>query len=466
MEASASNFILDSSAGLYKSLLVLINRKSILITPAILFLFLCQNQSAEADTWSSLGYGAKNQSMANSTMSLPTDAYSQSYNPSLMAFQPKVLASFGMEGSIAKFENISGVIVDTPSLSGTSNYTTGSVDTQVPDSFLYTIGIQAPLSKKAEDPLHLGIIVSSPVAKVLGIDTQDAYQPQYAMYLNDTQRLHFETNLAKALSENLALGLGAQIYYIQGTTSTARLPTGAGNNSTARLRADVKPAVAPTAGLTYTAGETKNLSLGFVYRGKQDSRSQVDFSNIIGLGFGSNPFVLTATNSLYFDPETFMLGASYLSGKNKFSASTHFERWSDFSGTTMVLTFTTFKDTFHQTLADTKYHDVFTWHAGYEHGISEDLAIRLGYAYIPSPVPDQNGESNVLDSDKHEGFIGAGYKWQSDLTDGPLHIDACAFLHYLTPKTVTKVSGLSVGAPGYKIGGTVFGYGITMTAEY
>jgi hypothetical protein len=201
------------------------------------------------------------------------------------------------------------------------------------------------------------------------------------------------------------------------------------------------------------------------YRGEQDHRAQFDFVSTISL-LGPSDLKIITKSSLFYDPETVMVGISRYDDLESYSFSAHWQRWGNFRGTTLAVNVVgNFSSSFSQALPETWHHDIISLHAGYERRFGNS-ALRLGYAFVPTHVPDQSGQSNILDSDRHEASLGYGHKWQSSFIDGALRIDGCLMAHFLAPKTVTKTSGEFIGAPGYKIGGTVYGYGMTMTAEY
>jgi long-subunit fatty acid transport protein len=132
----------------------------------------------------------------------------------------------------------------------------------------------------------------------------------------------------------------------------------------------------------------------------------------------------------------------------------------------MRLAFDSFQTSFSQSLPNSQFKDIFRAQAGYEHRWST-WAWRAGYAWYPSPAPDMSGDLNFLDSDRHTLHAGLGKNWDKpfDFLDGQIKVDLAAFAQYLVPKDITKSNSNSVGYPGYKVGGWVYGYGVTLTSE-
>jgi hypothetical protein len=95
------------------------------------------------------------------------------------------------------------------------------------------------------------------------------------------------------------------------------------------------------------------------------------------------------------------------------------------------------------------------------------LAWRMGYAFHPSPVPDQTSDSNYADSNRHSITGGIGMEtanfWGSSL---PIDVDLFLQYHHLETRQVSKTLGNNVGAPGYRLGGKILLYGLGLTLRY
>jgi long-chain fatty acid transport protein len=72
------------------------------------------------------------------------------------------------------------------------------------------------------------------------------------------------------------------------------------------------------------------------------------------------------------------------------------------------------------------------------------LDVRAGYSYEPTPVPEQIGESNLADSDKHTVSVGAGLELSNvtSILPRPLAIDVHFATTYLPPRANHKVDAL------------------------
>ena len=81
---------------------------------------------------------------------------------------------------------------------------------------------------------------------------------------------------------------------------------------------------------------------------------------------------------------------------------------------------------------------------GYHH-LGEDLVLRprVGFAYQPTPIPDQTGFHNHLDSDRLIVSGGIGFHWHR------LRLDLAGQLHDLAARTHTKAADTDPGHPGF-----------------
>jgi hypothetical protein len=426
----------------------------------ILFALIFASSNSFASQMTAYGLGAINQSLANSTTSLPTDAYSQVYNPALMTYQEGNMFSFSVQGALTSFEKINQVLTDTQNLGASTPTVISDVNTRTPDTFNMIIATKVVL-KKNDHPWNFGIYLNTPIEKMYGLETEDSFVPQYSMYLSDTQRLNAGINTSFGFPSGFSLGFGAQLYMVTAANMILRFP--AGGNSTARVKADVRPGLAPVVGMTQAIDDHWKISATYV--GQQDGRSQIDSNSYISILPSPTPLTFTAKTTIAFDPETYVIATSYQDDVTAFSASVNFENWSRYNGSVVALNFQSFNGSFSQNLPQYYFSNTISTHLGYEKKWNSIIG-RVGYAFVPTPVPNQDGDSNFIDSDKHEVGLGIGLpkiaRW---LAGDKASLDIAALVHYLTPKTVVKNSSTSIGYPGYKIGGTVWSYGLTLTTE-
>lgn len=96
-----------------------------------------------------------------------------------------------------------------------------------------------------------------------------------------------------------------------------------------------------------------------------------------------------------------------------------------------------------------------------------ELPLRTGYAYERSPVPDQTGVTNLIDTDRHVVSLGFGaiLNRPFDELPGSLHFDAHAALSLL-PERVTLKDNPADFVGDYRADGTMVAGGATLRVVF
>ena len=93
--------------------------------------------------------------------------------------------------------------------------------------------------------------------------------------------------------------------------------------------------------------------------------------------------------------------------------------------------------TIHDELPDPLFSDVVDVRAGAEWRAHESLRVRLGYGFLPSPVPEQVALHNFVDSHRHELAFGLGLDLEP-LARVPVTIDLALRFHAQHRQRATK----------------------------
>ncbi len=112
-----------------------------------------------------------------------------------------------------------------------------------------------------------GLNLAMPTQKMLGVETQSSYYPQYAMYFADTQRMMMNFAYGWKYSDTLSVGLGLHFYLVTGSTVRTVLPaTDPSDRRTSNLdvKLEVKPAVAPSLGLIQKFGNGHTMMFSYI----------------------------------------------------------------------------------------------------------------------------------------------------------------------------------------------------------
>jgi long-chain fatty acid transport protein len=263
---------------------------------------------------------------------------------------------------------------------------------------------------------------------------------------------------AEALDLGVALGVGyGPVSFGAGVRILAALSGEVGVEAgqtvaTAGIANELRPAWAPEFGLGADLGKGYALGLAFRTTLRADFDVTVKPTNLGGLSIPP----LNVEGVAHYEPLRVDLEASRRFGAARAVLGLRYERWSDFPGW----------------LAPTVecppgdpgcgasepeapgYSDVFTPRiaGSYRFPLRPlEIELRVGYTYVPTPVPEQTGTSNVFDNARHG--VAAGYSIELPRELVPLRFDAAFRLDLLVPRTHTKSEPL----PGFPASTTTSG---------
>lgn len=127
---------------------------------------------------------------------------------------------------------------------------------------------------------------------------------------------------------------------------------------------------------------------------------------------------------------------------------------------------------------DIKFRDIFVPRLGIEWILlNKSLALRCGYRFQSTPVPQPDGRSNLLDSNTHFFSIGTGYTWfptwqdkgptEAYSSQNPLSISADIYgtAGLVTERMIDK-GGTQEVLNDYTFGGVVYDVGLMITARF
>jgi long-chain fatty acid transport protein len=327
-------------------------------------------------------------------------------------------------------------------------------------------GIAVALSAPGQiGKIHLALAggLFLPDQHVLRARALEADKPRFALYDNRPQRLFLGANLAFRIGSRLAVGGG--IAYMAKTVASVDLVGRLGfpdpNDSDLALAidADVKEIRYPQAGILFHA--TPWLDLGVSYRGGYKLVLENTVRVLADVGREDDPVVENGRLELYalaqdlFQPEQWSAGlAAQLSHRLLLAFDASLHRWSRFENPATRIKLDIDAGMFNDLidipdtppLPDPHYHDIVIPRLGAEYRLVEserhDLDLRAGYSYEPTPVPEQVGESNFIDNDKHTLSTGVGLTLRhwTDILPRPLRLDLFAAVTLLAPRSHHKIS--------------------------
>lgn len=332
-------------------------------------------------------------------------------------------------------------------------------------------------------PVHIGPVTAAlgvalylPDQFIFRIQLVPATEPHFVLLDNNLQHVVAQPVLSFRFGEHVSIGAGATILAdAAGNGITFDVGVDQGNKvGQAALDVRLPIRAAPVVGILYAPRPW--LRFGAAYRGEIDLKLSLDILahvDLPGSITGDTLISLTALN--VYTPHTLTGGVAVDLGALTLSASLDWLKWSDFD----------------QALADLKVHiglaiapplvppelpvprfnDQWIGRLGAE--VRRDLsahvgaAARVGYAYVPSPVPAQTGLTSFADNDRHVISFGAGVSLRDliHFLPKPLSFDVALQLQELAPRATAKDPHLT-SSPGFTSSGTIVDVSAGLEARF
>jgi long-chain fatty acid transport protein len=372
---------------------------------------------ARANPADVLGFGSRAAGMAGAASALADDASANYYNPAGLARQGALRIDLGYQ-------------YGHPSLAMNGR------DSGVDSIHGLTAGVAAP-GEIGGVRIAFGAALFLPDDRVTRVRSLAYGQPQWVYYDNRPQRLYLAASLAVRVLPSLFVGAGLAFMSRTSGTVTLRGRIGASDPEDSQLASSVSVDLLairyPQAGVLWEP--TRYLALSLCYR--HSFLLRVDQGFIINGDVGDSgnnghppPPPIVAGGSLVarslatdlFQPWQLTAGAALrLTRRVLLAVDVSYERWSEFPGTASDFTLSidvgpALNPLVHLPPAAHRappgFHDILVPRIGVEARALERthlaLDLRAGYRYEPTPVPEQTGETNYIDGDKHELSVGAG----------------------------------------------------------
>ena len=419
---------------------------------------------AAANPVDAFGLGARGAAMAGAQTAAVDDSAANYYNPAALARLGELHIDLGYRAALPQLEINGG-------------------DLGVDSSRGVMVGLATP-GRIGGLRVALGSSIFLPDQNVSRIRSLPRSQPRFALYDNRPQRLFFAANLAVAITSRLAIGGG--ISYMSNTDGAVTLegrlgfPNAADSDLDLAIDVDLVTIRYPQAGIIYALDDW--LTIGASYRGefKLVSDLKIRVEGDIGAA-NADPLVedgfldLRSISEDLFQPAQRTAGARIEAGGGWLvAADVGYHRWSRFTNPSAEIEldlelgeFNDLVDIAEQPpLPDPHYHDILVPRIGVEgplrRSASSTLWGRAGYSWEPSPAPEQIGETNFVDNDKHTVSLGAGYTMDGlgGIVLKPVSLDLYAALTWLPERQHEKLSPVDpVG--DYRAGGQIWQLGFS-----
>lgn len=321
-------------------------------------------------------------------------------------------------------------------------------------------------------PAHLGPITAAfglalylPDQFVARIQLVPATEPHFALLDNELQHVVVQPVVALRFGRAFAIGGGASVLTDAGGHGvTFDVGVNAGNKvgqAAIDLRLPVR--AAPVLGVTILPKPWLRVSAA--YRGELDLKLSLDILahvDLPGAISGDTLISLVALN--FYSPHTVTGAVAVDLGALTLTAQLDWLKWSSFTAALPTLNVNIGLAIAPPLVAPAfpvvRFDDQYIPRLGAElhRAVSAhlEMAARVGYAYMPSPVRPQTGLTSFADNDRHVVAVGVGFALRDLLhfLPKPLHLDAALQVQQLEPRAAAKDPHVTA-SPGFSSSGTM-----------
>lgn len=429
---------------------------------------------AHANPIDSFGLGARPAGMGGAASAVATDFSANYYNPAGLARGRQLRISLGY-------------LWAEPQLSMNGR------DNDVDPAHGVVFGAAAP-GRAFGIPFAFGIGLYLPDDRVSRVRSLTQRTPRWELYDNRTQRLFLAANVAVEPLPGLSLGGG--LAFMSATRGTLDVrgfvtyPDPALSELRHRVDADLRAVRYPQAGLRWAP--TSWLELGVTYRGQfqldleleavlsgdliafdaftiENARVTLESASVnaflpqqvvLGVAVRPRPPLLLAADLTWID------WSAYESPVSRVRYELDIPIPEDLQGSVTIPSAPPGTDPL-----PPRFRDRLVPRLGAEwrQALSPklELAFRGGWAFEASPVPDQRGETNFVDADRHVFSLGLGVALDlfPAVMPEPIELDLHGQLFVFSERTIRKTDPADpVG--DYRADGTITAAGATLTAVF
>ncbi len=423
--------------------------KKIILSIVVLIFTASYSYAGNVQTF---GIGSKATSMAEAVSAYSDDPFAVYYNPAGLVINKRSVLSVGLmthfpDVELSNFKATGAISgVDRNATDGMSD----SASLKDSDAIQFHMGYSMPITEK----LFFGIAAYSPYGMHIKWDKDpmknpgaayawESYygrmvvNPSVAYKVNDKLSFGFGVSLGKSVSE-----AGKTIFFTGATVANANgivaaetaspgstglspeqiagagqivaMDTNGFNGAKLKLEASDDLNYSFNFGVMYQPIE--KISLGLTYRG----RTETDFDGDSYLTMANGTKLMGAVDMEYDHPESVQAGVRYFATKNlSLEFDMTWTRWSINEEQIEYIKIpgsTVFEN--YPAAHDRDWEDTIQYKIGAEWAVVENVALRGGYTYDPTPVPDDTFDIGWPDTDRSVFNIGCGWKitenWEID----------------------------------------------------
>jgi len=403
---------------------------------------------SHANTWRTFGYGPRAVAMGGAFCSVADDYSAGYYNPAGLLLQPGTKFGFGFQYVKQNLE-ANGAEVE---MSRDSN------------ALFLGGSMILPFHDELENRIAVGYYFYQPLFYSLDLLVPETTLPQFPV-LESMSRMQI-IHLAMAFDIIPGILIGGGISVSSDLGGVLDLQPGVGGfggveEIVSSVDQEVHPILSGTAGLIIRPGtflpKLKPLTIGFTWRDEHFLDLDIPVSVVLS-GF---ILALDLTSAFLYTPTQWVGGISYqVTPDLLFSCDVSYNEWSGYRvpsltiATAIDIPLIVLKEGINE---PPRFKDTVTPRLGVEfrpyRGGMLDGFLRAGYFFEPSPVPEQTGRTNYLDSDRHVFSWGIGLLFKrilgKDLTRHPVSFDIGVAYHRLQDRRNSKEPLARTDNPGF-----------------
>lgn len=418
--------------------------------------------AAGAHAWFTYGLGGRSIGMGGASAALADEPSAAYLNPAGIVSPTQPNVTLGYDALVYDLR-IDGDTADLPSVSSLTFGTTFPIPLQ------RVIGIRAAF----------GISIQMSGDVLLDQTVPFPTVPQFILHQNTARLLHLLPALAFEPWPGVEIGAGFLLF--DNTVGALELGLGARGDATFDVDQELKTILSPLVGIQLDgqalAGALAGWRAGVVFRDSFD----VPYRIPVNAFLGGLPLVVDFSASALYTPQQLEVGVAWSpSAGVTFAGEVLWNRWSQFPDPSLRidldLTIPVLPIVFTDSLVrDPGFRDTFSGRLGAEvwlaRGETLDVALRAGYAFEPTPAPEQTGETNLLDNDRHIVSAGIGLRLHElfgQLLPRPLRVDGYFQAQVLASRTHVKspeVPADNAGYPEVRGDGALYHAGLALSIE-
>lgn len=433
--------------------------------------------AARANPLDMYGFGSRSSALAGAVSADVRDTTAVYYNPAGLA-------------------RLRGLRLDVGYFRAEPSLRMNGLDSGVAPSHGVTVGVGAP-GRVFGLPFAFGLAMHLPDDRVSQVIALPQSQPRWELYGVRLQRVYIAAMLAIAPVRWLRLGGGvAFMASTRGTVDITGVISATNQGETALSHAvDVDLSSVRYAQLGAQADLGRGVTAAFAWRDSFSLDLEINLAlrGRIVAGPAGDPasimvpgtYRLSSRTLTGYQPQQWVLGGAWvINPRWRVMADLTWARWSGYENPTSTLD-TSLDLRIPPSLASTlrapaippsvprepaRFRDTLVPRVGAEYTapLGRHAAhVRAGYAFDPSPVPEQPGVTSFVDSDRHVVTLGLGLSLRrlGAALPGTLGVDVHSSLQILPERTFLKTSPVDPVGDLYA-GGLVFAAGATASMEF